>query len=178
MAKKTEDSKNAKSNKNIIIGICIVVLVLAVIIVAIVFSTKGNTQLNDAYFVSDSTKYVLTVDEEDLDIDDRTEHKPVKTHIVYPYSGDNVTGMITYLEYADESAAKAAFEAYKDYEQSEVKNLSTNGKYLVVEMTEDQYSDLKASDVKQQIEFMEMLKNIDSDKTENAEDAEATKATE
>lgn len=174
MAKKAENSKNAKSNKNIIIGICTAVLILTVIAVAIIFSTKGNVQLDDAYFVSDSSKYVFTVDEEDLDIDDRAEHKPAKTHIVYPYSGDNITGMVTYLEYANEAEAKAAFEAYKDYEQSEVKNLSINGKYLVVEMTEDQYSDLKASDVKQQIEFMEMLKNIDYNETETTESGETT----
>lgn len=177
MAKKAEANKNQKNNKNIIIGACIAVLILAIIVVAIVFTTKGNVQLNDAYFVSDNTKYVLTVDEEDLDIDDRAEHKPLKTHIVYPYSGDNITGMITYLEYTDGAAAEAAFEAYKDYEQSEVKNLSVNGKYLIVEMSEDQYSDLKASDVKQQIEFMEMLKNINIDEETDSEstDQEPTK---
>lgn len=178
MATKAETNKNKKSRKNIVIGICIAALAMAVIIVAIVFATKNNIPLNDTYFVSDSTKYVLTVDGDALNASDNAEQNPVKTHIVYTYSGDNITSMTTYLEYADEATAKSALNIYKDADQTGIKNLSTNGKYLVVVMTEDQYSDLKASDVKEQIEFMEMLKNIDSDKIETTEGSETIKTTE
>lgn len=162
-----------KNNKNLIIGICAGVLIIAVIVVAIIFATKGTTSLNDAYFVSDDTKYVLTVNSDDLD-EEKTEITPIKTHLVYYYSGDAITGMTTYMEFADEATAKSAIEAYKSIDQTGVKSIYTNGKYIVVEMTEDQYAGVTASDVKQQIEFMEMIKGMDLSETENTEGTEAT----
>lgn len=155
MAEKAEK----KNNKNLIIGICSGILVIAVIVVAVIFATRGTTNLNDAYFVSDDTKYVLTMDG---DSSEEEELSPVKTHLVYTYSGDTITGMTTYMEFADAATAKSALEVYKSMEdQTGVKNLSVNGKYVVVEMTEDQYNNMTASDVKEQIDFMEMLKNAD-----------------
>lgn len=165
--------KAKKDNKNLIIGICVAVLAIAVIVVAVVLATKGTTKLSDAYFKSDDTKYVLTIDEDQMDTEDAGEYEPVKTHIVYYYSGDTINGMTTYMEFADEATAKTALEAYKSVDQEGVKSLSANGKYLVIEMTEDQYSDLTTSDVKQQIEFMEMLKNMDSDDTDSVEEVDA-----
>ena len=162
-----------KNNKNLIIGICAGVLVIVVIVVAIIFATKGVTTLNDAYFVSDDSKYVLTVNSDELD-EEKTEITPIKTHLVYYYSGDAITGMITYMEFANEATAKSAIEAYKSIDQTGVKSIYTNGKYIVVEMTEDQYAGVTASDVKQQIEFMEMIKGMDLSETENTEGTEAT----
>ena len=159
--------KAKKDNKNLIIGICVAVLAIAVIVVAVVLATKGTTRLSDAYFKSDDTKYVLTIDGDQTDTESTSEYEPVKTHVVYYYSGDTINGMTTYMEFADESTAKTALEAYKSVDQEGIKNLSVNGKYLVIEMTEDQYSGVTASDVKQQIEFMEMLENMDSDNTED-----------
>ena len=164
--------KAKKDNKNLITGICVAVLAIAVIVVAVVLATKGTTNLSDAYFKSDDTKYVLTIDGDQMDIEDADEYEPVKTHIVYYYSGDTVNGMTTYMEFADESTAKTALEAYKSVDQEGIKNLSVNGKYLVIEMTEDQYAGMTASDVKQQIEFMEMLESMDSDNTDSTEDTE------
>lgn len=156
--------KAKKNNKNLIIGICVGVLLIAIVAVAIFFATKGGTgigtaNLSDAYFVSDDTKYVLTMDG---DSSEEEEPSPVKTHLVYTYSGDTITGMTTYMEFTDAATAKSALEVYKSMEdQTGVKNLSVNGKYVVVEMTEDQYNNMTASDVKEQIDFMEMLKNAD-----------------
>ena len=65
--------KAKKNNKNLIIGICAGVLVIAVVIVAVIFATKSS--LNDAYFVSDDSKYVLTVDRDILETEDK-ENSP------------------------------------------------------------------------------------------------------
>lgn len=161
-----------KDNKNLIFGICAAVLVVVVIVVAAIFATRGSSpKLSDDYFVSDDTKYVLTVDGDEAYEEDE-EFAPVKTHVVYNYSGDTITGVTTYMEYTDEATAKTVYDVYKNEEQDGVKSVSLNGKYLVVEMTEDQYADITASDVKQQIEFMEMLKNIDSSDLTDAEESE------
>lgn len=161
--------KAKKNNKNLIFGICAAILVVAVVVVAIIFATSSSSpKLNDAYFVSDDTKYVLTVDGDGTTTETEDEEfTPAKTHIVYYYSGDTITGVTTYIEYADEATAKTVFDVYKDQDQEGVKSVSLNGKYIVVEMTEDQYADITASDVKQQIELMEMLKNMNTNNAEN-----------
>ena len=138
---------------------------LAVVIVAVIFATKSS--LNDAYFVSDDSKYVLTVDRDMLETEDK-ENSPIKTHIVYYYSGDAITGVTTYMEFDNDATAKAALDLYKNADQTGVKSLKTDGKYLVVEMTEDQYKDLTVSDVKQQVEFMEMLKKSGTNNPDGA----------
>ena len=86
--------------------------------------------------------------------------------------------MITYMEFADEATAKSSIEAYKSIDQTGVKSIYTNGKYIVVEMAEDQYANITASDVKQQIEFMEMLKNVDTNNVEAIDDEITTETNE
>lgn len=163
--------KAKKDNKNLIIGICCAVAVVVVVIVAVVLATSGSSKLSDAYFVSDNTKYVLTMEGDDLDTEDE-EYTIVKTHIVYNYSGDKITGMSTYAEYADEATAKKAYEIYKSADQDGIKKLYVDGKYVVAEMEEDQYADLTVDSVKSQIEFMEMIKNMDLDNYDYDEDEE------
>lgn len=169
--------KAKKNNKNLIIGICTGVLIIAVVIIAVIFATRST--LNDSYFVSDGSKYVLTVDRDMLETENK-ETSPIKTHVVYYYSGDAITGVTTYMEFADDATAKAALDLYKNADQTGVKSLKTNGKYLVVEMTEDQYKDITTSDVKQQVEFMEMLKKSGTNKSDNTneETTETTEVTE
>ena len=127
-----------KNNKNLIIGICAGVLVIAVVVVAIIFATKGTTPaINDAYFVSDGTKYVITLDEDEIESEDE-EATPVKTHIVYTHASE-----------------------------SGIASMSTNGKYLVIVATEDQYADTTVSEVKQYVEMLDTMKNAG---TNDAED--------
>lgn len=158
MAGKAKQSK--KDNKNLIIGICAAIAVVAVIIITIVLVNNGSG-LNDSYFVSDDTKYVLTIEADDSD--DSDEYTPLKTHLVYTYDGDTITSMKSYYEYADANTAKAAYDAMKEAGGEEVEGMELNGKYIIMTAEEDVYKDLTTSDVKQQIEFMEMLKNMDSD---------------
>ena len=156
-----------KDNKNLIIGICVAVVAVVAIVLAVVFLVKGNNAISDDYFKSDDTKYVLTVDTETMDLDTESEeYVPVKTHIVYTYSGDEITGMKTYVEYADAATAQKAFDEMKAAGEEDVERAEVNGKYIVLTNEESDYEDMTASDVKQQIEFMEMLKNMGSDEEE------------
>lgn len=156
-------NKAKKDNKNAIIGcICAAVVVIVVVIVAVVLATNGN-KLNDSYFKSDDTKYVLTMESDGTDTD---EYTPIKTHLVYTYSGDEITGMTSYYEYADEAKAKAAADVWKENAGDSYKEIYANGKYVVLVSNESDYEGVTASDVKQQIEFMEMLKNMNFDDSE------------
>ena len=150
--KKTKKSK--KDNKNAIVGgICAAVVVVAIIIVAVVLATRGG--LSDDYFKSDDTKYVLSIESEMTGNEEQDALTPVKTHVVYLYSGDSITGMKSYAEYNNADQAKNAYNTLKeavaahgdDEEASadmDLANYQVNGKYLIYTFGEDEYKDLVA----------------------------------
>ena len=157
-----------KDNKNLIIGVCVAVVALIIVIVAIVMLGRGKVALNDDYFKSDDTKYVLTVDTGSMDIDtEGEEYVPVKTHVVYTYSGDEITGMKSYAEYADAATAEKAFNQLKESDEEEAKNAELNGKYIVITHDASDYEGMTASDVKERIELMELFQNMDTDSDED-----------
>lgn len=158
--------KAKKNNKNLIIGIVAAVVVVVVVIVAVVLATSGS-KLSDSYFVSDGSKYVLTMSAEEMSLED-DEYAPLKAHVVYFYSGDEITGLKTYYEYADAGSAKTAFDALlQEMEGEDVSNYALDGKYIIITSDESEYSEMTVDDVKQQIEFYEMYKNMDFSEDED-----------
>ncbi len=167
MANKSKKT-NAK-NKNLIIGICAAVAIVVVIIIAVVI-IKNSSGISDSYFVSDGSKYVMTIDSSDLEIEEDSEEAafaPIKSHIVYTYSGDTITSLKTYYEYKDNDSAKAALDYMKEGMGEEDGQIEVNGKYIVITAPEEQYKDLTAADVKEQIDFMNSLQNMDLDDLED-----------
>lgn len=170
-------SNAKKDNKGKIIGgICAAIIVVALIVVAVVLISR-NSGINDGYFVSDGSKYVLTIENEATGDETTDAINPVKTHIVYTYSGEDITGMKTYGEFKDNATAQKAFDAIKEAGE-DMANYAVDGKYIIVTATTDQYEGLKATDVKAQIEFMEGLKNMDMDSVDAGEEVEVTETTE
>ena len=53
-----------------------------------------------------------------------------------------------YIEFANESDAKTALEAAKSEIQEIAKDVSTNGKYIVIEIADNQYSGMTLTEVK------------------------------
>ncbi|MBP5512706.1 hypothetical protein J6X73_00875 [Candidatus Saccharibacteria bacterium] len=158
---KTNGEKEAvKSNasKFAIFGIAVVAIIAVVIAVVVAFN--ASPAINDAYFVSDGSKYVLNIENED------DEDGAVAVHIVYYYSGNTVTDAKSFYEFADEATAKAAFEELKAANE-EASSYALNGKYVVISADKEDIKDMTAEDVKAQIEFYESLKNLsDSDDEE------------
>ena len=160
-----EDAKN-KKNTNLIIGICCAVVAVALIIVLIVvLMMRGGGViggLSDAYFVSDDTKYVLTLGSDDI-VMAEGEVAPVKMHLAYYYDGDAVVGEKTYYEYADEATAKQAYDYYVANSGGIYESITQDGKYVILMSKVEDFEGVTAEDVKQQMEFMEMIKNMDFD---------------
>ena len=163
-------AENRKPNKNLIIGVCAVLVIAAVaIVLAIIFINKNKNGVNDSYFVSDNTKYVLSLDMEE---DSEEEYLPLKTHAVYFYKGNQITDLKTYLEYKDASSAKEAYDHVKENDGASYKEIYVDGKYIVLVSNETEYENTTASDVKEQIDFIESLKNFDFETDD--EDVETT----
>ena len=160
--------KATKNNKNLIIGICsAIAAIVIIVIIALVAANGGNKQINDNYFVSDDTKYVLTLGADYIDSSD--EYAPLKSHMVYYYSGDKITGLKVYYEYSNADNAKTAYEALKELNDSEpnFKDILIDGKYVILVSNESDYESLTASEVKQQIDFMKSLQDLDVDDTDD-----------
>ena len=148
------------NNKNLIIGICAAVVAVIVIVVAIILGIRGGG-LNDSYFVSDGAKLVISLDDSYSEED---EYSPRKIHEVYTYSGENITGQKTYYVYDNPEEAKAALDYYIANQMGEYyKDISQDGKYVIFVAKEANYEGMTVSDVKQQIEWLEILNNMDTD---------------
>lgn len=172
--------KSKKENKNLIVGgICAVVAIVVVVIIAVAVTTTGSGKLGDSYFVSDGEKYVLTLDTDDMELGETdNEYVPTKAHIVYYYSGDEITGAKAYYEYKDTETAKAALAEMKEQSGEDLGETAVEGKYIIVTIDASEYEGMTASDVKSQIEFMEALKDMDfsEDEVEEVEETDETES--
>ena len=130
---------------------------VAVVVVVIVVVSINHHPITDDYFVTDETKYVMTLTPETDEKKTPNSRGLVQTFYVYDRDGDTITGIKTYFEYVDEATAKTNYEKTKD--QQEFKNAELNGKYIIVTMDKDQYKGLKTSDVEQQIENIQRFIN-------------------
>lgn len=170
-------TNDTKSDKKSLIIAC-VALVAVIIITIVTLLLLPNKKIDDNFFVSDDTKYVLTLNsEEGLDLDFK-EYIPEKTHLVYFYSGDKVTDLKVYCDFKTEDEAKKAAENMKEKIDESVDSLSVEGKYVVVKMNKSQYENISADEAKQQIDLMKMLQDIDPDSQENTEEVKNSEETE
>lgn len=152
------EKKQRENKKGPIIGICAAVVVVIVVIIAVV--AINNNRLGDSYFVSDGTKYVLSyeIDQNSVGNSEEAQYTPLKVHQVYTYSGDSITGLKNYYEYKDADSAKKAMDYLNSVSEGKVA-ISMDDKYVIITATAEQYEGIKASDVKQQVEALEKLKN-------------------
>lgn len=145
-------------NNNQILMACGAVAIVVVVIVAIILATIGNREPDAAFFNSDETKYVINID--NYNDDGAAEYSPIKTHMVYYYSGDDVTDVKVYYEFEDQDKAKKAFEASKKAgEYNNTEKTEVIGKFVVITNKPSTFTNLKASYIKQQIEIMESLES-------------------
>lgn len=162
---------NKNTSKGVIIGICSAVIVIALIVVAVVLGTRngGFTGLNDSFFTSDDSKLVLDMEADNFFADDEEEYAPEKFYLVYSYSGDKITGLKAYYKYPDANKAEAAFEYLSKNIEDEYKSISQDGIYIILEANESEYEGVTADDVKQQIEFIKMIREQGQEDSESDE---------
>lgn len=141
--------------KNIIAGaiVGVIAIVVAVVLIVVFAATRKQT-LGDSYFVSDDSKYVLTMDLSDNSEEEGSDLNPLKSHAVYYYSGDTITGLKTYYEYKTEEAAKTIYDSLKDsVEESPAEKIELDGKYIVMTMPASDYENATATQIKEEIDW-------------------------
>ncbi|MBR3332188.1 hypothetical protein IKG28_00975 [Candidatus Saccharibacteria bacterium] len=169
--------KKSKNKKSLIVGITASVIAIAIIAaLIIVFAVTRKPILNDNYFVSDGSKYVLTVDflanlDEGEEVD---ELAPIKSHAVYTYSGDTITGLKTYYEYKDAETAKSVYNAVKaSEEESPAEKIELDGKYIIMTMPASDYENATATQIKEEIDWYNSYTDDEDDNSEDIEDPAA-----
>ncbi len=165
---KTKKVKNGKLWLNIFLAVVIFAATAGIVWGLLAMRNSNKETLGDEYFKSDDTKYVI-----DLFPEEGNPNSSVKTHVVYSYDGDAVTGMKTYFEYADSEAAEKALPSVKGLSEFKNNSVELDGKYIVVTANEDQYKGLTASDVKQQTEAIQQFQSSKSSKKQGGKEKPA-----
>jgi len=162
MAEESSKATPKSNKKTVIICIAAAVVVVAAVVTAILLS---RNKLDDNYFVSDGSKYVLTLDDEEF-------YGSKRTHTVVLYQGDQITEMKKYLEFESAEKAKSVFDEL--VAEGEAEGGKIDGKYIIYTADPEEYSDMTASEFKQIIDFYTMLKglNIDDLSSDDEDDEE------
>jgi hypothetical protein len=133
-----------------------VVIVALLVVVVIVLVTMMNKEpvYNDDYFKSDNTKIVLLANSEQPEDD---EKNPIKTYMVYYYSGDNITGVKQFYQFKSDEVANSVGKDISADDMDWVKSIVIKGPYIIFELTEDQYEGVTITQVRESVESLEAL---------------------
>ena len=133
------------------VGMIIGIVVLMIIImVAVGVSLQAMNNLGDSYFVSDKHKLVLTMNK-DVASFEEGEYEPDLTHIVYYYSGDKINNVRIYFAYDSRSDAKYANKKIDMSDKPWAAKKRQLSRYVVFDLTPDQYEGLTTNEVKDSI---------------------------
>jgi hypothetical protein len=140
MAKKAKakSKRNNAKNNNLMMWVFVVLFLLIVISIAVILTlNNANPNLNDDFFVSDGSKYVVVAN-----VGNYGDDKIVAAYDVYYHNNDTITGHEAYYEFVDEEMAQAALPSYRANKDEEVDKIELNGKYIVLTATPKQYEGL------------------------------------
>lgn len=153
---KASNNKESSSNYGKIICLIIGIVAIIAVIFAVVFAVKRNT-LNDDFFVSDSTKLVLTL--ENNYQEEGATIVPTKSHLVYYYSGDKITGVKYYYEFPSNEKATEAFNELNTNDDFDDNNYALSGKYIIFTFPTSQYENLTVEEIRSYLEEFEQEQN-------------------
>lgn len=148
-----------------------VIVVLLIVVIAILVFMNNRVTYNDDYFKSDDTKIVLLLENNP----DDDEKNPIKTYMVYYYSGENITSVKQFYQFKSDEVAKNMMEETKNLQMDWVKDIALNGPYIIFELTEDQYEGFTTTSVRESIKSSDAADqendtSTDDDVVENTED--------
>lgn len=103
--------------------------------------TSDNSTSSDLKLYSDSTKIVF-------------ESENIR--YVFYYSGEKITGYLTYINYETAELANYALQILERNET--IKKAYTQGKYLIVEYNESEYEDLTVTSLRAAYSMMKEVK--------------------
>lgn len=155
------NNKKKWKNKKLLQGLAFVGSVVLVAVVTVVVLKLTRPVLDENFFVSDDTKSTITIEP---DTDGDSTSAVIRTRVVYDYDGENVVGMKTYFEFADNETARRNEVAIR--EQPQFERTMVDGNFVIAISKEEQYKGLTKTDIEQQLQAIEIYmhsKNIVTD---------------
>lgn len=143
--------KRVSKKKNMIITLAVVVVTVVAIVIGVIVSQEPA--LDDDYFVSDETKLVMSLNRDVAAFEEGT-YEPEVTHLVYYYTGDEVTGMRIYFEYFTEAEAEVAFNNISMKDKNFATTKRRNGRYVVFDAVRARYEGMTVEQVEKNISSM------------------------
>ena len=145
MAKKAK-RKNQKNN-NLMAWVFVALFLLIVVSIAVILTLNNGSDpnTNEAFFVSDGTKYVVASEMGGSGEDGEA----ISAYDVYYYSGNAITDHKAYFEFIDEEAAKEALPDYQSLKDNDIKSVEVNGRFIVFVAEPSQYEKITLDQVKE-----------------------------
>ena len=155
----------AKENRKLqIAGICAIATIIIVFIVAIAVMKQSG--IEETYFVSDGTKYVIPVNVDEIRFSNELA-KPAKIYAVYYYQDNKITSMKDYYFFEQESDAKAAYDYFSKDKSSNYKTLGLNGHYLIATANESEYANKTPEEIRQYLTLTQTTEPPEYDNNES-----------
>ncbi len=141
-----------KEKKRIINGKTVFSVFIVLLLIAVVTTLffMNRVTYDDDYFVTDDTKIVLSMDAKTTGFED-SKYVPPITHVVYYYSGDEITGVKVFYEYKDNEVARKANEKISMDGKDWANSKALNGKYIIFSMNKDEYEGVTATDTRESV---------------------------
>lgn len=79
--------------------------------------------------------------------------------LVYYHNGTDITGLEWYYEYPSVEYANVAVATIEAEAEDTVKSVKQNGKYVVVEFSEEEYKDMTLEEVRETYSYLEEVYN-------------------
>lgn len=153
-----------KDNKKLLtVGICALLTIISLIIIAIIINYKPST--NKSLFTSDNTKYVVTLEGNEISFGENLT-RPTKVYAIYYYKNNTITNLETYYVFNQKSDAKAAYNYFNKDDSSDYKSITLDGNNLIITANKSEYQDKTPSEIRNYIEFLENPNSAKSDETE------------
>lgn len=154
---KKEGNKKVEKRIDFKTWISVGILAIALVfVIALIMNFSQNEKYDSSYFHDSDGKIVFTMDK-DMAVLDESIYEPNITHIVYYYSGNNVTNVKAFYEYATEREAEISFEHLGLGTFADSKNL--NGRFIVFQVKKSMYENLTVDTLKTDAE---KLKSADA----------------
>ena len=147
------------NNKKVLfIGIGAIIVVIIAIIILV--TSMQKTGLNDSFFISDGTKYVIPIEGDEISITEGTI-RPAKKYVVYYYQGDTITDAKEYYLYNSTADAKKMYQQLKENAPANYQAIAIDGKYVILTASSSAYEGKTATEIKQYIEFLNDMQSPD-----------------
>ena len=82
-------------------------------------------------------------------------------YLVYDFDGEKVSGLSYYYTYEDENAAQSSYNyfqnALRNNELSEIKDVKKDGKYIILTVNEEEYTNTTKETVMEAYSYLELI---------------------